>query len=71
VLADLADLCRDHRDRDGYQVCKHGEGYGTVSSALIAVGAGAAHGTRFLFADGPPCAHDYQDLSATVADWSA
>jgi hypothetical protein len=33
-------------------VCKHGDGYGTVSSTILIAGAG---GPRMLYADGPPC----------------
>ena len=33
-------------------VCKHGNGYGTVSSIILTV---ADTGTRLLYADGPPC----------------
>ncbi len=71
TLAQLAAVCRDHHDRDGYQVCKHEPDRGTVSSALIAIAGEAAAGTRFLFADGPPCRTPYTDLSAAVADWPA
>ena len=37
-------------------VCKHGEKFGTVSSALYM----ESKNPRFLFADGPPCRTEFQ-----------
>jgi hypothetical protein len=71
TLEQFAVICRDHRDRDGYQICKHGDGYGTVSSALIALGDGIAGPSRFLFADGPPCRTPHEDVGSPVRTWSA
>ncbi|MEQ8762329.1 MAG: NRDE family protein [Planctomycetota bacterium] len=44
---------RDHRswDETDYAICKHGEGYGTLSSAWIRLGEEA----RMAFCTGPPC----------------
>ncbi|GAB3663562.1 NRDE family protein [Halopiger thermotolerans] len=54
-----------------YGVCIHGDGFGTRSSSLIALPVGD-DGTRYAFADGPPCRTAYEavDLPA-VADASA
>ena len=38
-----------------YGVCVHGDGFGTRSSSLIALGDGG----RYQFADGPPCETEY------------
>lgn len=50
-----ADALADHE----YGVCVHGDGYGTRSSSLIALGETRA----YRFADGPPCrtAHERVD----------
>ncbi|WP_224332280.1 NRDE family protein [Haloprofundus halobius] len=39
-----------------YGVCIHGDGFGTRSSSLIAIGEG---GASYRFADGPPCETDH------------
>lgn len=41
-----------------YGVCVHGDGFGTRSSSLLAVGTE----TRYHFADGPPCRTSYQSV---------
>ncbi|WP_255170809.1 NRDE family protein [Natrononativus amylolyticus] len=41
-----------------YGVCIHGDGYGTRSSSLLAVG----ERTRYEFADGPPCRTAYEPV---------
>ena len=46
-----------------YGVCVHGDGFGTRSSSLIAVGA---EGARYRYADGPPCVTDYQDVDSHI-----
>jgi uncharacterized protein with NRDE domain len=51
-----AERLADHE----YGVCVHGDGFGTRSSSLIAVGP---QGTRYRFADGPPCETPYRDVS--------
>jgi uncharacterized protein with NRDE domain len=43
-----------------YGVCVHGDGYGTRSSSLIAIGR---EGTSYRFAEGPPCETEYRDVS--------
>ncbi|WP_114575608.1 NRDE family protein [Saliphagus sp. LR7] len=47
-----------------YGVCVHGDGFGTRSSSLLAVGEGA----RYLFADGPPCRTAYERVDGAV-EW--
>ena len=43
-----------------FGVCVHGDGFGTVSSSLIALG----EETRYEFADGPPCETAYEPVRA-------
>ena len=43
-----------------YGVCVHGDGFGTRSSSLIAVGR---EGISYRFAAGPPCETEYRDVS--------
>ncbi|ELZ10462.1 NRDE family protein [Natrialba aegyptia] len=50
-----------------FGVCVHGDGYGTRSSSLVAVGPGAATPERpaeatYRFADGPPCETPYRPV---------
>lgn len=65
ALAALAALSRDHGTH-GYAPCKHGERYGTVSSTLIALGAGPAHPDRFAYAAGLPCQSPHVALDAEL-----
>ena len=65
----LAAACRDHTDHGGYQVCKHGEQSGTVSSALVALSGSGALASRFLYADGPPCRTPYAAVGEAIAGW--
>ena len=51
-----ADAVADHE----YGVCVHGDGFGTRSSSLIAIGP---EGTSYRFADGPPCETAYRNVS--------
>ncbi|SNZ04934.1 YD repeat-containing protein [Natronoarchaeum philippinense] len=51
-----ADALADHT----YGVCVHGDGFGTRSSSLIALGDS---GATYRFADGPPCETDYEDVA--------
>jgi hypothetical protein len=66
ALERLRALCRDHGSC-GYAVCKHGDRYGTVSSALIAAGDGPGHPDRFAFADGLPCETPHAEIDAARA----
>jgi uncharacterized protein with NRDE domain len=45
-----------------YGVCVHGDGFGTRSSSLIAIG----EDTRYEFADGPPCQADYLPVESNM-----
>lgn len=45
-----------------YGVCIHGDGFGTRSSSLIALGDGA----RYDFADGPPCQNEYRPVKDQI-----
>jgi hypothetical protein len=65
AFARLAALCRDHGHAGSYAVCKHGEHYGTVSSALIAAGDGRPH--RFATLDGLPCRGEYREPAAELS----
>ena len=69
ALAQLAELCRGHGVEGGYAVCKHGERYGTVSSALIAAGDGEPH--RYLALEGLPCQGEYRTPAGIAAFLSA
>ena len=50
----------DHRQIDGYSVCKHAAAYGTRSATVIALPS--AGKPMFLFAAGRPCEHDFEAL---------
>jgi len=45
-----------------YGVCVHGDGFGTRSSSLIALG----NGGRYEFADGPPCRTAYRSVEGQI-----
>lgn len=45
-----------------YGVCVHGDGFGTQSSSLIALGADG--GATYRYADGPPCRAEYEAVDA-------
>lgn len=63
ALADLADLCRAHREGDPLaSACVHTQSYGTRSSALLALGAGERESV-FRFAEGAPCQNEYDDFT--------
>jgi len=46
-----------------FAVCVHGDGYGTQSSSLIAIGES---GATYQFADGTPCETEYEDVTLPV-----
>ena len=46
-----------------YGVCVHGDGYGTRSSSLIALG----ENSRYLFAPGPPCEAGYEPVAVATS----
>ena len=45
-----------------YGVCIHGDGFGTRSSSLIALGKAQS----YRFADGPPCETDYRPVESHI-----
>ena len=45
-----------------YGVCVHGDGFGTRSSSLIALGTEC----RYAFADGPPCEASYRPVEGQI-----
>ncbi len=57
----LAPFLSSHEDPR--PVCKHGEAFGTVSSAIYAAGAG---GVRLWHADGPPCTTPFREFSGLL-----
>ncbi|MWV39656.1 NRDE family protein [Natrialba sp. INN-245] len=59
-LERAAAVLSDHE----YGVCIHGDGFGTRSSSLIALGKGAS----YRFAPGPPCRAAYEEISSPMAD---
>jgi uncharacterized protein with NRDE domain len=63
ALAELAALCREHREGDPFaSACVHTERYGTRSSALLALAYGEGESV-FRFADGAPCRNEYEDFT--------
>jgi len=45
-----------------FGVCVHGDGFGTRSSSLVALG----NGGRYEFADGSPCQSDYRPVEGQI-----
>ncbi len=59
-VPDAAALQRFLASHEGDRpVCKHGEGYGTVSSAIVIDDGQSA---RMLYSEGPPCRSDYREV---------
>jgi len=54
-----ADVIADHE----YGVCIHRDRFGTRSSSLVEIGQ---EGSRYRYADGPPCETDYRDVEGQV-----
>ena len=61
-LARAGDALGDH----SFDVCVHGDGFGTVSSSLIALGADGS--TQYRYADGPPCETEYVPIDRLTGD---
>jgi len=57
-LSRAGETIADH----GYGVCVHGDGFGTRSSSLIALG----EDNRYEFADGPPCTTSYRPVEGQI-----
>jgi hypothetical protein len=66
----LAVLLRGHGEGGGPPVCLHRDGFPTVSSSILALGApgalGALGGARYLHAAGAPCTTPYEDFTALL-----
>lgn len=58
ILAD-ADPSMPERER----ICRRGDRFGTVSSAIVALPDADLSRAQYLFADGPPDTHPYQDFT--------
>jgi uncharacterized protein with NRDE domain len=58
----LEELLADHEGSD--PLCRHGEGYGTVCSTILALRAGEV--ARYLFAPGPPCTTPFETLTPST-----
>jgi hypothetical protein len=57
----LQALLADRGGPDAHAVCKHGTEYGTVSSSLVAVPAGAPSRLTWRYAAGPPDSTPYKN----------
>jgi uncharacterized protein with NRDE domain len=62
----LPALLRDHGGPDHPPICLHAGDRGTVSSAIVAL-ARRPHASRWLHAQGPPCAAPFEDYSHLLA----
>lgn len=58
-LTRAGEMISDH----SYGVCIHGDGFGTRSSSLIAIGN---EGASYRFADGPPCETAYRPVEGQI-----
>lgn len=68
VVETLKRLCGKHSDFTTSQstgICIHGNGYGTVSSSIIALGNGK-YPSLYLHAEGKPCLSSYHDYSSML-----
>ena len=52
-------------------ICIHGERAGTLSSSIVALCERNLNQAEFHFADGPPCAKPYANLSPQLNDYNA
>jgi hypothetical protein len=57
----LAAVLRDRGGDGHHAICKRGDGYGTVSSSLLAVPAGGPAGLVWRYAPGPPDVTSYRN----------
>lgn len=53
----------DHEETDGWAVCKHGNGYGTVSSTLLVLPSGGLAGVRYWYSAGPSCRNPLREIT--------
>ncbi|MBI2900320.1 MAG: NRDE family protein [Planctomycetes bacterium] len=63
MLDRLRSVLADHEETDGWAVCKHGSGYGTVSSSLLVIPSTGLQGVRYWYSAGPSCRNRYEDLA--------
>jgi hypothetical protein len=69
TLANLQGVLRHHGDADGAgAICVHGEGHGTLSSTILAIGKDFPRASRYLHAAGPPCRTAYEDCSSLLGE---
>ena len=63
ALGMLSSVCRDHgiAPHGSDAICVHGASHATLSSTLLAVHDSGLGGSRYLHADGAPCASEYRD----------
>jgi len=69
VLDELAGICCEHQ-LGGASIgdtCVHLEQYGTRSSLLLLLGDDARH-SQLFYADGPPCANEYDDHTSLLQE---
>lgn len=63
IFSRLRRVLSDHTERRGHTLCKHLPHRGTRSSSIFALSEEGLGGSRFLFADGPPCRTEFRDGS--------
>jgi len=59
VIARLKEILATHAGATAR--CRHGDGHGTRSSAVLLLGPNMA-ASRLLFTDGPPCVTEFRDV---------
>jgi hypothetical protein len=64
----MAGYLRWHGSEERPAVCLHREVFPTVSSTLLALGAGVPGGPAYRHAAGPPCVTPYQDYTSLLTD---
>ena len=47
--------------------CRHGDGFGTRSSHILAIGADGPESASLWWADGPPCQTEFVDISYSLS----
>ena len=66
VLIRMAEACADHGSCPSEAICLHGEGWGTLSSSVVALHCSGIASTRYLHARGHPCESDLTDFSGLL-----
>jgi uncharacterized protein with NRDE domain len=70
VLDSLKKLCGNHpnpSEPGTNTLCIHGDGYGTVSSSIVALGYGK-YLNQYFHTEGKPCLSPYQDYSSLLGE---